>query len=72
MDTDGLGFGFWVKLFGGFVLGAIVLFIFLIIFTKAIYAWGILGAFLGLAAVALFAGWIHDRREQRRTAGLYE
>jgi hypothetical protein len=63
---DDLGFKFWLKLFGMFIVGAIVLFIFLIIFTKAVYAWGILGAFVGLAAIALFFAWIHDRREQRR------
>ncbi len=63
---DDLGFKFWVKLFGAFVVGAIVLFIFLIIFTKAVYAWGILGAFLALAAIALFFAWMHDRRVQRR------
>jgi uncharacterized membrane protein len=67
MDTDGLGMGFWIKLFGMFIAGAIVLFIFLIIFARAVYAWGVLGAFLGIAAIALFAAWIHDRREQRRS-----
>lgn len=66
---DDLGAKFWLKLFGLFIVGAIVLFIFLIIFTKAVYAWGILGAFLALAAIALFFAWIHDRREQKR-AGL--
>lgn len=72
MDTDGLGWKFWLKLFGGFIVGGIVVFIFLIIFVKAIYAWGILAGFLGLAAIALLAGYIHDRREQRRTQHLYE
>lgn len=63
---DDLGAKFWLKLFGLFIVGAIALFIFLIIFTKAVYAWGILGAFLALAAIALFFAWLHDRREQRR------
>ena len=49
-----------------FIVGAVVLFIFLIIFTKAVYAWGIFGAFVALAAIALFFAWIHDRRVQRR------
>ena len=71
MDWD-LGGKFWLKLFGAFIVGAIVLFIFLIIFAKAVYAWGVLGAFLGLAAIALFLAWIVDRRDQKRSQGLYE
>jgi uncharacterized membrane protein len=65
-DDDGLGFGFWAKGAGIFVLGAIALFICMMIFLHAIYAWGILGALIALAVVALSIGWIHDRREARR------
>ncbi|HEX4324216.1 MAG TPA: hypothetical protein VHZ77_06240 [Gaiellaceae bacterium] len=59
---DDLGASFWFKMAGLFVVGAIVLFIFLIIFLKAIYAWGFLAAFLALAVLALGAGWFVDRR----------
>ena len=62
MEFDDLGFGFWAKMAGVFLLGAVALIIVLIVFTRAVYAWGILGAFLGLAAIALLAGWISDRR----------
>jgi hypothetical protein len=62
MEFDDLGFGFWAKMAGLFLLGAVALIIVLILFTRAVYAWGILGAFLALAAAALLAGWISDRR----------
>jgi hypothetical protein len=62
MDWDDLGWAFWGKLVGIFILGAIVLFVLTLIFFRAVYAWGLLGAFLGLAVVALIAGWIFDRR----------
>lgn len=59
---DDLGAKFWFKMAGVFVVGAIALFIFMIIFLKAIYAWGFLAAFLALAVLALVAGWFVDRR----------
>jgi hypothetical protein len=59
---DDLGAGFWFKMAGLFVVGAIVLFIFMIFLLKAIYAWGFLGAFLVLAVLALVVGWFTDRR----------
>jgi VIT1/CCC1 family predicted Fe2+/Mn2+ transporter len=65
MEFDDLGFGFWAKMAGVFLLGAVALIVVLILFTRAVYAWGILGAFLALAAVALIAGWISDRRADK-------
>ena len=62
MDWDDLGWGFWGKLAGIFILGAIVLFILTLVFFRAIYAWGFLGTFLAIAVLALIAGWIFDRR----------
>jgi hypothetical protein len=59
---DDLGASFWFKMAGLFVVGAIALFIFMIIFLKAIYAWGFLAACLVLAVLALVAGWFVDRR----------
>jgi putative flippase GtrA len=59
---DDLGASFWFKMAGLFVVGAIVLFIFTIFLLKAIYAWGILAAFLLIAVLALIVGWFVDRR----------
>jgi Ca2+/Na+ antiporter len=71
MDFDDLGFAFYAKLAGVFLLGAIVLIFIFIFFTRAVYAWGLFGAFLFLAAAALLAGWIFDRHEkkERQEAG---
>ena len=63
---DDLDRGFWIKFLGLFIAAGIGLFIVLLLFTKAVYAWGIFGAFLAIAAIALLAAWIHDRREQDR------
>ena len=57
-----LGWGFWLKMAGLFVVGGIVLFVLLAILVKAIYAWGFLAAFLGLALLACIAGYLMDRR----------
>jgi hypothetical protein len=59
---DDPGAKFWWKLAGMFVVGAIVLFIVLIITLKAIYAWGFLGTLLFFAVLALIAGYFADRR----------
>lgn len=59
---DGIGWSFWLKMAGLFVVGGIVLFILLAILVKAIYAWGFLAAFLLLALLACVAGYFMDRR----------
>lgn len=59
---DDLGAGFWLKLAGVFIAGAILLFIFTMLFLHAVYAWGLFGTLLVLAAIALFFGWLYDRR----------
>jgi hypothetical protein len=71
MDFDDLGFGFYAKLAGLFLVGAIVLIFVFIFFTRAVYAWGLFGAFLFLAAISLLAGWNFDRheRKERQEAG---
>jgi hypothetical protein len=38
----------------------------LLIFYRAIYAWGVFGAFIILSAVMLLLGWIYDRRQAHR------
>jgi uncharacterized membrane protein len=38
----------------------------MLVFARAIYAWGFLGAFLVLSAVLVLIGWVVDRREAQR------
>jgi hypothetical protein len=38
----------------------------LLIFSRALYAWGFFGMFLVLAVMLLVIGWLIDRREARR------
>jgi hypothetical protein len=53
------GFGWYA---GIIVLIGIATMIGFLIFTRAIYAFGIFGAFVLLAVAALVYGWIYDRR----------
>jgi hypothetical protein len=61
-----LGFKFFVWLAAVVIGGGIALLIILLLFSRAVYAWGFLGAFIVLAAVLLLIGWLYDRREARR------
>jgi len=65
MDMEGLGAKFWWKFAGVMFLGAIVLFIFMMVFTRVAVEWGFFGALLLLGGLAILAGWIHDRRDKR-------
>jgi hypothetical protein len=65
-QREGLGFRFYGWLALMTILGGIGLLILLLIFSRAIYAWGLLGAFLVLAAVLLMIGWFFDRRQAQR------
>jgi hypothetical protein len=61
-----VGFRFYLAL-GGAVLGiGLLVWILMLVFARAIYAWGFLGAFLVLAAVLVLIGWVVDRREAQR------
>jgi len=65
-DGDGLGFKFWGGLIGVILaigVGGMIVFL---IFSRAVYAWGFLGAFLVLGAIVILIAWIYDRRTQRR------
>ena len=64
---DDLGAGFWLKLAGIFIAGAIILFILTLLFLHAVYAWGLFGTLLVLAAIALFFGWLYDLRNPTHT-----
>jgi hypothetical protein len=53
-------------LLGLIVLAGIGMFIVFLIFTRAIYAFGIFGAFILLAVVLLIFGWVYDRRLDKK------
>ena len=61
-SDDSLGFGFYAKLAGLILVIGIGVFIAFVIFSRAIVAWGFLGAFLVIALVLLAFGWFYDRR----------
>ena len=64
-EDEGLGAGFYFKIAGLCVVGAIIAVIFVRIWWRATYAWGFFGAFLALAAVLCLFGWLYDRRNPR-------
>jgi hypothetical protein len=68
MQEQGLGFRFYARLAGIGILVAIVGLILMLIFSRALYAWGIFGTFLLLAVVLLVIGWVIDRRDARYEA----
>jgi hypothetical protein len=65
-DGDGLGFKFWGGLIGIILAIAIGGMIMFLIFSRAVYAWGFLGAFLVLGAIVILVAWIYDKKSQRR------
>jgi len=66
MEEDGLGAGFYLKMMGGILAIGVGGLILMLIFTKAVYAWGFLGAFIAFAAVLLAIAWVHDRRAVKK------
>src|SRR5690349_22832634 len=64
-DEEGLGRRFWLKM-AAIVAGIEVLvFVGVILFWRALYAWGFIGAFIVLAAALLLYGWWYDRKNPR-------
>ena len=61
-DEEGLGTRFWLKLAGGMVVIGILILIGLLIFWRALYAWGLFGTFMALAIVLIGVAWLYDRR----------
>jgi hypothetical protein len=64
-DDDGFGFGFWAKVAGLIVAAGLIAMILFLIFSRLLYAFGFLGAFLIGALLLLLFGWIYDRRNAR-------
>ena len=65
MENEGLGFRFYAGLAGVVLACGLVALVMILLFSRAVYAWGVLGAFLVLAAALLLFGWIFDRRAAR-------
>ena len=63
---EGLGARLYASLAGVVIAGEIASLILMLIFWRAVYAWGFLGAFSALAVVLLVFGWLYDRREARQ------
>jgi hypothetical protein len=65
-DARSLGAKFWLTLVAiAFAFGLGVLLVFLLVgFVWA--AWGLVGALMGFAALAVGASWVADRRARRR------
>jgi hypothetical protein len=65
MEGEGLGFRFYAGLAAVVIACGLVALVMILIFSRAVYAWGVLGAFIVLAAALLLFGWIFDRRAAR-------
>ena len=67
-DDQALGFRFYAGFAGIVVAIGIAVWVFVILISRAVYAWGLFGMFLVLAVVLMVFGWMVDRREARRRA----
>ena len=68
MKEEGLGLKFWAAMIGIVVAVGVGGLIFFLIFSRAIYAWGFLGAVVALGLVFIVIAMIHDRRKKREYA----
>lgn len=66
-EKEGLGARFYLGLTGLLLGVGILVFIAVVIFWRALYAWGFFGAFLALAVILLVVGRVYDRRNPRRS-----
>jgi hypothetical protein len=55
---------FWLWMVAVIVGGGIAVGILFFIISAALFAWGVLGAFVAFAALALGIAWVYDRRKQ--------
>jgi hypothetical protein len=67
-----LGGKFWLAIIGMAVGIGVAVWLAFVIIGWAWYAWGLIGALLFFAGVALLVGWGMDRREAGRRKGLSE
>jgi hypothetical protein len=66
MVEEGLGAGFWLKMFGLILLGGIAALVLFLLIDAAWYRWGALGALLFFFLVIGGISYIHDRRQQHQ------
>jgi uncharacterized membrane protein YgdD (TMEM256/DUF423 family) len=67
---DAPGGKFWLGLAGALLAFGVGLFLCFVVFDRAVYRWGALGALVALGGVMILIGWIYDRREIRRYEAL--
>jgi hypothetical protein len=65
MKEEGLGFKFWAGMIGIVIAAGIGGMILFLVFSRAVYAWGFLGAFLVLAVILIIIAWFYDRRKAK-------
>jgi uncharacterized membrane protein HdeD (DUF308 family) len=61
-DDDRPGWRFFLRASLAIIVIGILAFVGFLVFISAVYAFGILGAFILFAAILLVYGWIRDRR----------
>ena len=61
-----MNFAFFARLAGVIVAAGVVAMVLILVFSRAVYAWGIMGAFIVFGLIMLGAGWAVDRRAARR------
>jgi Flp pilus assembly protein TadB len=61
-----VGGRFWLGLIAAIIGIGIVVGILFVVIEAAFFRWGILGAFVFFAALALVFSWYYDRRQQKR------
>jgi polyferredoxin len=70
-DNDNeLGWKFWLGIVAFAIAAGLAVLITMLIIGRVWYAWGFFGMFLALAAVALVAGYIVDKRDARKRRGI--
>ena len=65
-DDPGIGFAFFARMAGLIIAAGVVAMVVMLVFFRAVYAWGLLGGFIAFAAILLAVGWVSDRRRARR------
>jgi hypothetical protein len=70
MEEEGLGLKFWAGLIGIILACGIGGMIVLFIFSRAAYAWGLIGGLLVLCGLLIIVAWFHDRRQVKKYEAL--